>query len=122
MRNRTSAVLLTVSTIASAPLWAVQTDTFGLHAVPLPGPVVIDGKLSDWDLSGSALMCYDVETLRDVYSAEVAVMHDAQNLYLSFRWKDPLPMGNSHDPRYEAHKGWAGDGIKLRIKTDRISP
>jgi len=100
---------------------AIQTDTYGLHAVPAPGKVTIDGELADWDLSGQALMCYDVESLQDVYSARVSVMYDAENLYVGIHWKDMTPMGNSHDPRYQANKGWAGDCVQLRIKTDRIS-
>jgi hypothetical protein len=100
---------------------ATQTDTRGLHAVPAPGPVTIDGKLDDWDLSGATLMCYDLENLRDVYSASVALMYDADRLYLSLHWKDPRPMSNSHDPHYQASKGWAGDCVQLRLKTDRIS-
>ena len=105
----------------ASPATATQTDTYGLHAVPTPGRVTIDGDLADWDLSGQSLMCYDVETLQDVYSAKVAVMYDAENLYVGIHWKDTTPMGNCHDPRYEAHKGWAGDSVQLRIKTDRIS-
>jgi len=100
---------------------AAQTDTYGLHAVPIPGKVAIDGNLDDWDLSGQTLMCYDVESLQDVYSAKVATMYDADNLYVSLHWKDRTPMGNKHDPRFEAHKGWAGDSVQLRNKTDRIS-
>lgn len=101
-------------------LLAIQTDTRGTHAVPAPGQVVIDGKLADWDLSGKYLQCYDVETLKDVYSGELAFMYDAANLYVAIHWQDPIPMGNSHDPRYQAGKGWAGDSVQLRFKTDRI--
>ena len=104
-----------------SPASATQTDTYGMHAVPVPGKVSIDGDLADWDLSGQTLMCYDVESLQDVYSAKVALMHDAENLYVSIHWKDSTPMGNRHDPRHEAHKAWAGDSVQLRIKTDRIS-
>jgi len=100
---------------------ATQTDTFGLHAVPLPGKVAIDGDLSDWDLSGEALMCYELETLQDIYSAHVSLMYDADNLYVAIRWKDKVPMGNIHDPRFQPDRGWAGDSVQLRFKTDRIS-
>ncbi len=100
---------------------AVQTDTRGLHAVPAPGAVTIDGRLNDWDLSGATLMCYDVEALRDVYSATVSMMYDSQALYVALHWKDPQPLGNRHDPRFEAHKGWAGDCVQLRLRTDQIS-
>ena len=102
-------------------LSAAQTDNHGIHAVPVPGPVVIDGDLADWDLSGSTLMCYDVESLKDVYSGRVAMMHDADNLYVAIRWKDPIPLRNSHNPQFQADKGWAGDCVQLRLKTDRIS-
>ena len=114
---RPSACLL----ILAAGLGAAQTDNHGIHAVPPPAPVVIDGDLADWDLSGSVLMCYDVESLKDVYSGRVAMMHDADNLYVAIRWKDPIPLRNSHDPQFQADKGWAGDSVQLRIKTDRIS-
>ncbi len=100
---------------------AVQTDAHGLVAVPAAKAVAIDGKLDDWDMSGASLMCYDVESLRDVYSATVSMMYDAENLYVALHWKDPTPMGNSHDPRYQANKGWAGDCVQLRLKTDRIT-
>ena len=106
--------------LAASGAFAMQTDNHGLHAVPAPGPVQIDGRLDDWDLSGQVLMCYDVQNLKDVYSARIAAMYDAANFYFAIHWKDPAPMGNSHDPRFQASKGWAGDCVQLRLKTDRI--
>jgi hypothetical protein len=100
---------------------AVQTDNFGIHAAPAPGPIAVDGKLDDWDLSGRVLMTYDIASLRDVYSAQVATMYDADNFYVALHWKDPIPLGNIHDPRYQANKGWAGDAVQMRFKTDRIA-
>ena len=120
-RTVVSTSLLLLATGLSTALVAAQTDNHGIHAVPPPGPVVIDGELADWDLSGSVLMCYDVQSLKDIYSARVAMMHDADNLYIAIRWKDPLPLGNKHDPQFQAGKGWAGDCVQLRIKTDRIT-
>lgn len=105
----------------SGKVLAVQTDTHGIHAVPCPAKVMIDGQLDDWDLSGKVLMCYDVETMQDIYSLQVAMMYDAENLYVSAHWKDRTPMGNSHDPRYSGDRGWAGDCLQLRIKTDLIT-
>lgn len=104
-----------------APALAVQTDTKGIHAVPTPAAVVVDGKLNDWDLSGETLMCYDVQALGGVYSGRVALMHDKENLYVSVQWKDATPMANIHDPNYAGDRGWAGDSLQLRLKTDRIS-
>jgi hypothetical protein len=114
-------LLALLTAFFAVPVFATQTDNYGIHAVPVPGKVVVDGKLDDWDLSGQVLMCYDIETLRDVYSAQVAMMHDRENFYVSLHWKDPIPMGNVHHPRFQANKGWAGDCVQLRIKTDRIS-
>ena len=100
---------------------AMQTDNHGIHAVPVPGKIVIDGDLSDWDLSGQVLMCYDVDSLRDTYSAQVAMMYDADNFYVGIHWKAPRPMSNHHDPHYQAGKGWAADSVQLRVMTDEIS-
>lgn len=119
MRNRFLPLLALACALPFAH--ATQTDNFGLRAVPPPGKVIIDGQLNDWDLSGQVLMCYDLETLQEKYSAKVALMYDADNLYVSIHWKDEVPMGNSHDPKFQAQKGWAGDAVQLRIKTDQIS-
>ena len=110
-------VLLGLSAIS---VLAVQTDNHGIHAVPTPGKVTIDGALKDWDLSGQILQCYDIEALQDIYSARIAMMYDTDNLYVSIHWKDPIPMGNSHDPHYQAGRGWAGDCVQLRFRTDTI--
>ncbi|MBA3685223.1 MAG: hypothetical protein H0W72_08285, partial [Planctomycetes bacterium] len=114
--NRAVALLL----LPMASLIAAQTDNHGIHAVPSPGTVAVDGDLADWDLSGQTLMCYDVQSLKDIYSARVAMMHDAEHLYVAISWKDPIPLGNSHDPQFQADKGWAGDSVQLRVRTDRI--
>jgi WD40 repeat protein len=123
MKNRLIASLLALLAMAALllPVRATQTDNHGIHAVPAPGPVMIDGKLDDWDLSGQIFMCYDIESLKDVYSAKIAAMYDADNLYLSVHWTDPNPMCNSHDPHYQAGKAWAGDCVQFRFKTDKIS-
>lgn len=113
-------LLVALLGLSAMSVLAVQTDNHGIHAVPTPGKVTIDGILKDWDMSGQILQCYDIEALQDVYSGRIAMMYDTDNLYLAIRWKDPIPMGNSHDPHYQAGKGWAGDAVQLRIKTDRI--
>lgn len=106
--------------LATAPASAAQTENHGQHAVPAPGKVAIDGDLSDWDLSGQALMRYNVEKLKDIYLANVALMYDTDNLYVGIHWADTNPMCNSHDPHYAADKGWSGDSVQMRIRTDWI--
>ncbi len=117
------AAVLTSACLFVTSGHAIQTDNHGLHSVPAPksSELKIDGDLSDWDLSGAMLVTYDLETLVDVYSAKISSMYDADNLYVAIHWTDASPMGNSHDPRYQANRGWAGDSVQLRIKTDRIS-
>jgi hypothetical protein len=117
--RRTLRLLLFL--LAGIAARATPTENNGIHAVPTPGPVTIDGRLDDWDLSGQVFMCHDIEALKDIYSARVAAMYDAQNLYLAIHWADPDPMCNSRDPRYDADKGGTGDSVQFRIKTDRIS-
>lgn len=107
--------------LAGIPALALQTDNHGMHAVPAPGNVTIDGKLDDWDLSGQILACYDVASLKDIYSARIAMMYDSDAFYVAVHWKDPTPMGNSHDPRFQAGDGWKGDCVQLRFRTDRIT-
>src|SRR5476651_843337 len=102
MKNYLSLFVAVLSFLLPCTGWATQTTNNGIHAVPVPGKVTIDGKLDDWDLSGQVFMCYDIETLKDVYSAKVAAMYDADNLYLSIHWADQTPMGNIHDPHYQA--------------------
>jgi lysophospholipase L1-like esterase len=99
---------------------ATETETRGVHAVPCPRAVVIDGQLDDWDLSGQYLQCYDLEAWKDVCQGRVAFMYDANNLYISVQWLDPIPLGNSHDPRKDAGNAWKGSCLQLRVKTDCI--
>ena len=112
---------LSALSLFAIPALAIQTENHGIRAVPAPANVSIDGDLAEWDTSGQILMSYDLESLRDIYSGQVSAMYDADNLYIAVHFKDPTPLGNIHDPRYQANKGWAGDAIQLRFKTDRIS-
>jgi sugar lactone lactonase YvrE len=125
-----TGVVLALGLAAALSAHAQQsTQTVGMHAPPAPhsagsgqaGKVVIDGKLDDWDLSGTRLMCYDVAALRDRYSAQAAFMYDAENVYVSLRWKDPTPMVNHYQPVVERGQAWKADCVQLRFKTDRIA-
>lgn len=120
---RPLAAAFTAACLLFTTAHAIQTDNHGLHAVPVPDAdqLKIDGDLQDWDLSGAMLITYDLESLLNVYSAKVSAMYDADNLYIAIQWTDSTPMGNAHDPRYQANHGWAGDAVQLRFKTDRIS-
>ena len=92
-----------------------RTITRGLHATPVKAPVVIDGKLDEWDLSGGIVSCKDVGTLLDVESFRTAAMWDEKGLYVSFRFRDPTPMVNHIDPVTMAGNGWRSDCVQLRL-------
>jgi len=105
--------LLAFSLIATSAL-AERTLNRGLHAVPAPGAVKIDGDLADWDLSGAITCCKDVEHLLDTESCRVAAMWDKENLYLAFVFRDATPMQNNVDPVTMRGNGWRSDAAQLR--------
>ncbi len=88
-----------------------------LYAVPTPGPVVIDGKLDDWDLSGQIEM-FVIQATRGTMNAKFAVMYDAEALYLGADVNDPSPMMNMRDPRTDPSQGWNADSCQFRLTTD----
>ena len=86
-----------------------------LSAVPAPGPVVIDGKLADWDLSGQALACADAFGEMDTHSARVAAMYDQDGLLLAVTWKDAEPLSNKTSPRDHPADGANGDCLQVAL-------
>jgi len=109
-----------------------QTQNEGFSAVPAPstgsrlredatarqagqaGKVVIDGKLDEWDLSGQ-IWSYGDSSVRDTFSVKTAAMWDKDNLYLSFVWRDPMPLNSTINPEFDASRGWVADAVQLRI-------
>ena len=88
-----------------------------IFVVPCPGPVVIDGALNDWDLSGE-IYTFVSEATAEVQSARTALMYDNQALYVSARIADPSPMMNRNDPAVNPDFGWNADAFQLRLCTD----
>ena len=97
---------------------AERTLNHGLHAVPAPKAVKIDGDLAEWDTSGAIMCCKDVASLLDVESCRVSAMWDKDNLYLAFEFRDTLPMQNKVDPATMAGNGWRSDAVQLRCNMD----
>ena len=123
MRKSCMAALIMFTFLRAAI--ADQTSNYEIRAVPTPGKVVIDGELSDWDLSGGILMCYDTETLLATNSVRAYLMYDSTWLYAAFRFKDRTPMFNRVNPKLEPGYGWRSDCVQLRFWTDhdkRIGP
>ncbi|MGI5867925.1 MAG: sugar-binding protein [Kiritimatiellia bacterium] len=116
-----STQLFALGCLAAAsalPASAQRTINRGLHAPPAKDPVVIDGRLDDWDLSGAIVCCKDVSTLLDAESCQVAAMWDAEALYLAFHFKDDTPMRNKIDPVTMPGNGWRSDSVQLRFNLD----
>ena len=116
-----------VALLLSASLWCLPTTAHAeqgglarhkrMFAVPRPGPVKIDGKLDDWDLSGQIEM-FVIEATRRTQSGKFALMYDDQALYVSGDVNDTTPMMNRHDPKVDPDKGWDADSCQFRIVVD----
>ncbi len=104
----------------STVVWATQTENNGIRILPASGPVVVDGKANDWDLSGGIFICDSVETQRDQYAVWLHVMHDAKNLYVLARFLDQTPLNNPGQTI--ADYGFAGDSLQMRFITAPGAP
>lgn len=114
LRTRCVAILcLTMVGLGIVP--ATETENHGLRILPVPGPVVIDGTFSDWDLTGGIFACGDVVNLRDQYSVWTHAMYDADYLYVLSRWKDPTPL--NHPGSATGDFGFNGDCLQVRFIT-----
>ncbi|HUW31162.1 MAG TPA: FlgD immunoglobulin-like domain containing protein, partial [Planctomycetota bacterium] len=112
MRTLFRSILIMAASMSFAH--AERTLNHGLHAVPAPKTVRIDGDLAEWDTSGAIACCKDVNALLDVESCRVSAMWDAENIYLAFEFRDATPMQNKVDPATMAGNGWRSDAVQLR--------
>ena len=101
------------------PYAAVQNkaDNTEIRIVPAPGNVVIDGKLDDWDLTGSIFMFID-EASRESYHVRTAMMYDKDFVYVGGTWKDPTPMRNVNHFGGDVQNAWNADAIQIRFVSD----
>lgn len=88
-----------------------------MRAVPVPpgGAPVIDGDLTDWDLSAAEDVWIANETA-DRFNASIAAMYDDDMLYFAARVRLPgRPLRNPHSP---IDPFWRGDCLHFRFVTD----
>jgi len=89
-----------------------------LNVVAAPGRVIVDGDLSDWDLSGRfEARC--AEPFADSYHVQGSMAYHRQYLYVAARVGDPMPMRNVIDPETDPWSAWMGGSVQLRLSTDR---
>jgi len=89
-----------------------------LDVAAAPGPVTVDGDLSDWDLSRR----FDARCagqFAESYYVRGSMMYDEQYLYVAARVGDPMPMRNVIGPDTNPWSAWMGGSVQLRLSTDR---
>ena len=92
-----------------------------MTAVPVPHgkQVVIDGDLSDWDLSGQEWVAVS-DTNADRFNAKVAVMYDEDALYVSVDSSTGgRAMSNTNKPN---ERPWQGHDVEFRFVADPSAP
>ncbi len=99
---------------------ATQTENFGMRVLPAPGPVTVDGKADDWDLSGGVFACDDVENGREQFAVWIHAMYDADNLYVLAHFTDPTPLNNPGQTGGDY--GFQGDCLQFRVITHAGTP
>lgn len=79
---------------AKGPIEA-QCNT--MHAVPCKKPIVVDGRLNEWDMSGKRTLSPDIR-YKGVCSSDVALCYDKKGLYLGIHFNDVSPMDSACYP------------------------
>ena len=113
------AVAALVPTVGNAD---ERTMSFNdsIPVVPAPGPVVIDGRTDDWDLSGG-VWSYNDPTIVDQYSSWTHLMWDAKGVYFLARINDRSPMKNAASGK-DFQKSWQADCYQARVIFDDRTP
>jgi hypothetical protein len=123
--NQLTTVILLAAIIIMGSLSVLADVGRGLHkkiyAVPVPGKVVIDGNLNDWDISGQ-IHSYVVAETAETQGAKIALMYDKDALYVSAIVRDNSPMMNRHDPKVDPEKAWDADVCQVWFSLDPDLP
>ena len=91
-----------------------------IQVVPAPGPVVIDGKDDDWDLS-AGVWSYNDPTIVERYSVWTHLMWDARGIYFLARVHDPSPLRNAASGK-DFGESWKADCYQARVIFDDRTP
>jgi hypothetical protein len=121
MNNRIMVEMMLAACVVMGVTASAQENGNGRHsrmfAVPAPGPVKVDGKLDDWDRSGE-LKTYVMAATSDQQFGKLAVMYDADALYLGGEVRKMLPMMNRHAPESNGDRAWDADSLQFRLSLD----
>src|SRR4051812_32395131 len=111
----TCALLLPVAAQAQEANSSMSLNS-QIIAVPAPGPVTIDGKTNDWDLSAGN-WSYNTPTVVENFSVWTHLMWDSKGIYFLARYADRTPMQNATRGR-DFGKSWTSDAYQARIIMD----
>ncbi|MFA6291913.1 MAG: FlgD immunoglobulin-like domain containing protein, partial [Victivallales bacterium] len=112
------AAVLSLCGLAVSALDEMGTE---MTAVPVPQgkQVVVDGDLSDWDLSGQEWVAVS-ETSAGQFNGKVAVMYDEVALYVSVvSSTGGGPMSNINKPN---ERPWQGHDVEFRFVANPSAP
>lgn len=96
------------------------SNNSGIQVLPAPGPVTIDGKDNDWDLS-AGIWSYNDPTLVKKHSLWTHLMWDGKGIYLLGRYGDPSPMKNATRGK-DFMLSWKADAFQARVIIDDKTP
>jgi sugar lactone lactonase YvrE len=118
------AIVCTSSAFAGGGRDRVAGDELPLPRIP--GPVVIDGDLREWDAAQAKDLALDLNGSEDAVlekhafagrSARIALRHDDEALYVAVWWRTPNPLELTGD----AGRVPPGDGLVLHLPVNGMT-
>jgi len=110
---------MSVGLVSAAPIWGDDRSmsfNTAVQVLPAPGPVVIDGRDNDWDLS-AGVWSYNDPTLVERYSVWTHLMWDSKGVYFLGRYHDSTPMQNAAAGK-DFQMSWRADCFQARVIFD----
>jgi hypothetical protein len=101
----------------SGPLYN-RSRIDSVHVVPAPPGVIVDGSLSDWDMSGT-FRSECVAPYGEHHYVEGAMMYDNRYVYIGAHIGDPHPMRSIQDPYTDPEYPWRGGSVIVRLAAGR---
>jgi len=105
----------------SPPTYNNRAACSEVRVRPAPGSVAINGNLEDWELSAAVTVSPPAE-FRDRCNARIALMYDAEALYVAGEVADPFPMVNALSFDGDMRKSWSADALQLRLRAVTDGP
>ena len=99
----------------SPPTYRDRATCDEVRVRPAPGAVAIDGDLSEWNFS-AAVTVRAPDQFADICHARIALMYDAEALYVAGEVADPFPMINALSFDGDLSKSWDADALQLRLR------